>query len=503
MHKETAFKLTATTAVLALTTVACTPNGQHVRVATPTTVAVTSAGEAVRFADQARRALADHDTVRAVAAAERAVAGAPRDAGYRALLGQAYLLDGRFISAETTLRDALALSPDQPKTVIRLALAQIGRNNQAGAHETLTAAPVETPPADLGLAFALSGDTQAAIALLDAAARSPGADGRVRQNLALAYALDGRWAEARATAAQDLPENELNTQLVRWAQIANSRAGWQPIAALLNVKPKLIDAGQPAELALAPASAPAATAVAAVAPSAPPAFTPNAPAATPAAVVAAAKAPAPAPVAAAANTPVPAVAAAVPHAPAPAAIAPAIATAAAPPPAVAAPAEVADVSFTVPTAELMPPSSAALADAVAPDSDPAVSPVARVSPVNATLATTRTVANRIAATRQAESAAGGWVVQLGAYSSAARIEAGWAGAVHQYQPLDGYVPASAAYEMQSATLHRLSIAGFPTRAAARSVCLAIKARGSDCFVRTAAGDAPLQWALRAARSRNA
>jgi cell division septation protein DedD len=140
---------------------------------------------------------------------------------------------------------------------------------------------------------------------------------------------------------------------------------------------------------------------------------------------------------------------------------------------------------------------------VVPAGDPAVSPVARVSPVNVTLATTRTVANHIAAVRQAESARGGWVVQLGAYSSEARIEAGWQGAVHRYNPLDSYVPASAAYEMQSATLHRLSIAGFPSRAAARSVCLAIKARGADCFIREAAGDAPLQWALRAMRSRNA
>ncbi len=474
MHKETAFKLTASTAVLALSTVACTPNGQHASVATPTTVAVTSAGEAARLADQARKALADHDTVKAIAAAERAVAGAPHDAGYRALLGQAYLLDGRFLSAEMALRDALALSPDQPKAVVRLALAQIGRNNQAGAHETLAAAPVDTPPADLGLAFALSGDTQAAIALLDAAARSPGADARVRQNLALAYALDGRWAEARATAAQDLPANELNTQLVRWAQIANSRAGWQPIAALLNVKPKLIDAGQPAQLALAPESAPAATAVAAGAPVEAPAVAAAAPAAV------------------AVNLPAPAKAAA-----------PVVETVAAQPAPVLATAEVADSLATVPTTELMPSSSTVLAEAVAPAGDPAVSPITRVSPVNATLATTRTVANHIAEVLQAESAQGGWVVQLGAYSSAARIEAGWQGAVHQYRPLDGYVPASAAYEMQSATLHRLSIAGFPTRAAARSVCLAIKERGADCFIRTAAGDAPLQWALRAARSRNA
>jgi cell division septation protein DedD len=157
----------------------------------------------------------------------------------------------------------------------------------------------------------------------------------------------------------------------------------------------------------------------------------------------------------------------------------------------------------VPVAELLPPSSSEIANVVAPVADPAVNPVAQVSPVKATVAMTRSVANRVAAIRQAENAKGGWVVQLGAYSSAARIEAGWQGAVHHYGPLDGYVPASAAYEMQSATLHRLSIAGFPTRAAARSVCLAIKARGADCFIRAAAGDAPLQWALRAARARNA
>jgi Flp pilus assembly protein TadD len=488
MTNGTAFKLMASTAVMALSTVACTPNGQQSRVATPTTVAVTSKGEAAHFADRARKALADHDTVAAVAAAEHAVAGAPRDAGYRALLGQAYLLDGRFVSAEMALHDSLALAPDQPPAVVRLALAQIGQNNQAGAHATLAAAPVETPPADLGLAFALSGDTQAAVALLDAAARSPHADARVRQNLALAYALDGRWEEARATAAQDLSASEVNTQLLRWAQIASSRAGWQPIAALLNVKPKMIDAGQPAQLALAPDSAaPGTTAVAVSAPDAPAAV--------------AATAPAPVPTTAP-SAPVPAIVAAS-NAAAPTSTAPVTASSNAVPASDATPSTVADASTAVPTAELIPPPSEAIADAVAPTSDPAVNRIARVAPVRSTLALTRTVANRAAAIRQAEDARGGWVVQLGAYSSERRIEAGWSGAIRQYRPLDGYIPASTSYQMQSATLHRLSIAGFPTRAAARSVCLAIKARGADCFIRAAAGDAPLQWALRAARSRNA
>lgn len=497
MTKGTALKLMASTAVMTLSTVACTPNGEQGRVATPTTVAVRPAAEAARYAERARKALADHDTAEAVVQAETAVAASPHDADYRALLGQAYLMDGRFLSAETALRDSLALAPDQPSTVIRLALAQIGRNNLGGAHATLAAAPAETPTADLGLAFALSGDTQAAIALLDAAARAPGADARVRQNLALAYALGGRWDEARATASQDLSASEVNSQLLRWAQIATSRAGWQPIAALLDVKPRIDDPGQPTQLALATGQdQPGATAVAANA------TPPTAVAATAAPEPAAAP---PAPVATVASADVAApIAAATPteadKTPAAEAV---MASASAPVESAAAPSATAEAAAPAASAPVLPLATETLADAVAPTADPAVNPIARAEPVQSTLALTRTVANRAAAARQAASARGGWVVQLGAYSTARRVDAGWNGAIQQYRSLNAYIPASASYQMESATLHRLSIAGFRTRAEARSVCLAIKARGADCFIRAAAGDTPLEWAMQAARAHNA
>jgi len=48
--------------------------------------------------------------------------------------------------------------------------------------------------------------------------------------------------------------------------------------------------------------------------------------------------------------------------------------------------------------------------------------------------------------------------------------------------------------VKTVTLYRLSVAGSTPRAAAGRVCARIKAAGADCFVRSVAGDTPLQWA---------
>ena len=62
-------------------------------------------------AAKASKALGRHDGATAVRFAEQAVAARPQEAAYRALLGQAYLLAGRFGSARTALADSLSLSP--------------------------------------------------------------------------------------------------------------------------------------------------------------------------------------------------------------------------------------------------------------------------------------------------------------------------------------------------------------------------------------------------------
>src|SRR3546814_4843532 len=87
--------------------------------------------------------------------------------------------------------------------------------------------------------------------MLEPAARAPGADARVRQNLALAYALAGDWLKARTTAAQDISPAQLGERMEQWAALAQPDAGSTRVAALLGVTP-VADPGQPVRLALAP-----------------------------------------------------------------------------------------------------------------------------------------------------------------------------------------------------------------------------------------------------------
>src|SRR5688572_4908935 len=80
---------------------------------------VAAAGQNVGVATRAQIALEQGDHATAIDFAERAVEGTPRDAGFRALLGNAYFAGGRFASAEAAYKDSLTLSPNQPQLVDR------------------------------------------------------------------------------------------------------------------------------------------------------------------------------------------------------------------------------------------------------------------------------------------------------------------------------------------------------------------------------------------------
>src|SRR4051812_21458671 len=151
----------------------------------------------VGLATRAMAALNDKDLPTAIDLAERAVAKTPDDAGFRALLGNAYFAGGRFASAEAAYKDALSLYSNQPQVVLKLALVEIAQGKMVEAVEFLNTAGNYLNPADYGLALALAGRPADAIQVLETAARQQGADARVRQNLALAHALSGDWTEAR------------------------------------------------------------------------------------------------------------------------------------------------------------------------------------------------------------------------------------------------------------------------------------------------------------------
>ena len=202
-----------------------------------------------KAAAQAQKALNKGDTAKAIELAEALVAGTPREATYRALLGQAYLRAGRFDSAAVTFNDAMKLGDNSAKTALSLALAEIGAGRGADAAAILNDWRDAIPAADLGLAYALAGDTTRGVAILSDAMRGGDASAKLRQNLAYAYALDGRWRDARTMAEQDVPADKLDARISSWAVMARPEDSRLRVAAMLRV-PLASDPGQPAQLAL-------------------------------------------------------------------------------------------------------------------------------------------------------------------------------------------------------------------------------------------------------------
>jgi Flp pilus assembly protein TadD len=198
---------------------------------------------------EAQKALSKGQVEKAVGLAEGLVAADPRNASYRSLLGQAYLRSGRFESAATTFNDAMKLGDNSARTALSLALADVGAGRNAEAVAILNDWRDAIPAADLGLAYALAGESGRGVAILSDALRGGDNSPKVRQNLAYAYALDGRWREARVMAAQDIPPEQLDGRISDWVMKARPEDSKLRVASLLRV-PMVADGGQPAALAL-------------------------------------------------------------------------------------------------------------------------------------------------------------------------------------------------------------------------------------------------------------
>ena len=428
-------RFAATALVLGVGIAAVGPLDQAVNAATSHNAKAASryAAKASKFLSGAKAA----DKLKAITWAEQAVARSPGDAALRFLLGRAYLANGRMTAAETSFADALALDPSNSRAALNLALMKASRAQNDEALALLESNRNGLDAADYGLALALAGDTSGGVTSLEASARAAGATSRVRQNLALAYALAGRWPEARVVVAQDLSLDMVDARLASWASLAHPRASWDQVAGVLGVRP-VYDPGQLPQLALNMQAAPQQAAET----SPPP----------------------PAPV-----EPVRATQASFAAEPAPVYEAP-VAEPVAPTP-VAAP-------YFAP---LITASKTPLKQAVVPAPLPV--PVAAKS-----------VAQPVAATRGVES--GRFVVQLGAFSGSSRAEVAWNSISNKLSELRNYDPVSARVKVKAGSFYRLSVSGFTTRESAGQVCTRIKSAGGVCFVRTIAGDTPIVWAQR-------
>ncbi len=227
------------------------------------------------YVSKAEAALAKGQIAKGVALAEQAVRANPRDGATRALLGAAYLKAGRFASATEAYDAALELGDESVPTVLGLALAETAQGNSPAALELLNDWRDVVPASDLGLAYALAGNAPRGVAVLTEALRSGDTTVKLRQNLAFAYALAGKWREARVMLAQDVPADKINDRIGLWAQLAVPGADRSRIAHLLGV-PVVGDGGQPAELALANFPSAEALALVAAPPAAPEAAVPQA-----------------------------------------------------------------------------------------------------------------------------------------------------------------------------------------------------------------------------------
>lgn len=202
-----------------------------------------------KVAADVQKTLAKGQVEKAVNMAEALVAANPREARYRALLGQAYLKAGRFESAAQSFDDAMKLGDNSARTALSLALAKVGSGKDREAVAILDDWRDAIPAADLGLAYALAGETNRGVAILSEALRGGENTPKIRQNLAYAFALDGRWREARLMAAQDVPADQIDGRISSWAQKAKPEDSRLRVAGLVGA-PARADSGMPAALAL-------------------------------------------------------------------------------------------------------------------------------------------------------------------------------------------------------------------------------------------------------------
>jgi Flp pilus assembly protein TadD len=135
--------------------------------------------------------LASGQLPNAVALLQRAVELDPGDWKSRSALGVAYDRLGESAKAEETYRAALGISPNNPVVLNNLALSRVLANDLPGARD-----------------------------LLQRAVASSRSDVRVRQNLALLYALSGNMAQAEALTLQDLPPDLARATLAYYRELA-------------------------------------------------------------------------------------------------------------------------------------------------------------------------------------------------------------------------------------------------------------------------------------------
>lgn len=463
MNRALILKLAASTILVGSVLVSCSTHS--------------AGGRPQSLSSNAQKALQSGKPEKALQQAEAAVALDPRNADLRRTLANAYLANGRFSSARQSLDDALALGDASARTIISLALMHAAEGRGQAAQALLRQHVQSIPASDYGLAIALAGDTAQGVEVLVDQVRGGENSAKVRQNLAFAYALDGRWREAQVMVGQDLDPKVAQDRIAEWARLAHPQAHMQRVASVLGVSPVEFDPGQPVQLALSasPSMAETATAIgqqamAASAPVAGPIALPpveDSPMELAGVESVPASAPAPAPVY---EDAAPVVMAAAEPAEAPRAM--------------LAPLLVArEIVQPLPGNYRAKPIRK-----VRPGQFAARAPIVEHEGAQ------RSAAPKLAAAKPVEAPAvfqkasfapvsgGAFAVQLGVFSNTANANRAWAGYSAKHKDLASFSKVSTPVNVGGRSLHRLTADGFGDEKSARAMCAKVRSSGGECII---------------------
>jgi Flp pilus assembly protein TadD len=184
---------------------------------------------AIRFA-QALRGVGQRS--QAAAVLEQAAISNPKNRALLGAYGRALADNGNYKLALDVL--ARAHTPDQPDwrilSVQGAVLDQMARHEEAQQHYASALRLMPDEPSvlsNLGLSYALSKDLPKAEATLRRAAARPGAEPKVRQNLALVVGLQGRFQEAETIARGELSSDEAAANVAYLRQMLAQQSGWK------------------------------------------------------------------------------------------------------------------------------------------------------------------------------------------------------------------------------------------------------------------------------------
>jgi Flp pilus assembly protein TadD len=170
----------------------------------------------------------------AVAVVQKLAAKYPKDMDVLGAYGKALVDAGRLRETQEVLPQAH--TPEQRNWSILSAQGpvsdELGDHDQAQAYYAAALKIAPNQPevlSNLGLSYALSKQLPLAEATLQQAAAQPGADMRVRQNLALVLALEGKFDAAQTVAQRDLSPIDAAENVTAIKQMIAQADPWNEI----------------------------------------------------------------------------------------------------------------------------------------------------------------------------------------------------------------------------------------------------------------------------------